>query len=284
MYDILIADDSAEIRKGLMLKLKWEDYGFRAAAEAADGAEALAVLQERRYPVLITDIRMPVMDGLELLRECAIRFPGTKTIVLSAYDDFPLVQTAIRKGAKDYLLKPVIKTELIAALVSLKRELDAEKERTIAQLSRGELPESEAVSRIRAYGLTEWALAEQPVRFAVAEMRIPEARAPGGAQSGDSFKEAYRLLMTEIASQWGSHVETFGRRSGRIGCFSSFTRIRPLRGMTGTGGKTACSADFWLTSGRRSSGICASSWRSASATPSPVTGIGAPGWLRACSP
>ncbi len=212
MYDILIADDSAEIRKGLMLKLKWEDYGFRAAAEAADGAEALAVLQERRYPVLITDIRMPVMDGLELLRECAIRFPGTKTIVLSAYDDFPLVQTAIRKGAKDYLLKPVIKTELIAALVSLKRELDAEKERTIAQLSRGELPESEAVSRIRAYGLTEWALAEQPVRFAVAEMRIPEARAPGGAQSGDSFKEAYRLLMTEIASQWGSHVETFGEK------------------------------------------------------------------------
>lgn len=159
MYDILIADDSAEIRKGLMLKLKWEDYGFRAAAEAADGVEALAVLQERRYPVLITDIRMPVMDGLELLRECAIRFPGTKTIVLSAYDDFPLVQTAIRKGAKDYLLKPVIKAELIAALASLKRELMPRKNGQSRSCLEGS---SRNRRRCSGFALTEWLSGRSP--------------------------------------------------------------------------------------------------------------------------
>jgi two-component system response regulator YesN len=175
--------------------------------------EALAELQKRRYPVLITDIRMPVMDGLELLRQCAVRFPGTKTIVLSAYDDFPLVQTAIRQGAKDYLLKPVIKTELIAALIAMKRELDYEKERTVASIARGELPESEAVSRINAYGMADWALGEAPVRFVTAEMRVPEARVSEGPKRGASFKEAYRLLMLEIASQWGSNIATFGDAS-----------------------------------------------------------------------
>ena len=212
MYDILVADDSAEIRKGLTLKLRWEDYGFRVAAEAADGAEALDVLRERRMPVLITDIRMPVMDGLELLRECSIRLPGTKTVVLSAFDDFPLVQTAMRKGARDYLLKPVIKEELIAALAALKRELDAEKERAIASLSKGELPDAEAASRILAYGLADWAFAERPVRFVAAEMRVPETRAAEGLPGThpDSFNAAYRLLMNEIASQWRGLVEAFG--------------------------------------------------------------------------
>ncbi|MFD0712708.1 response regulator [Paenibacillus sp. GCM10027626] len=214
MYDLMIVDDSAEIRTGLKLKLNWREYGFRVAAEAADGAQALEALQARRVSLLITDIRMPVMDGLELLQQCAIRFPEMKTIVLSGYDDFPLVQTAIRKGARDYLLKPVIKSELAAALTKLKKELDNEKERALTRIVQGKLPEAEAAALAAAYGMAEWAFDGGPVRFVTAEMRVPAARLAADQAGQGSFNEAYRLLMLEIAAQWEDHIAGF-RDAGR---------------------------------------------------------------------
>ncbi|MCD9020710.1 response regulator transcription factor [Cohnella silvisoli] len=209
MYDIIIVDDSAEIRKGLMLKLNWQEYGFNVLTEASNGEKALALLKARRVPVLITDIRMPVMDGLELLQECAIRYPEMKTVVLSGYNDFPLVQTAIRKGAKDYLLKPVMKTELIAVLLKIKKELDDERERALVKIVHEDVLFPEVSALVTMYGMAEWANHAAPVRFVTSEMRIPQSRLAGGQVSGVSFKEAYQLLVMEVVSQWDKNVVVF---------------------------------------------------------------------------
>ncbi|QJD86925.1 response regulator transcription factor [Cohnella herbarum] len=209
MYDIMVVDDSAEIRTGLKLKLNWPEYGFRVLSEAPNGAQALDLLKSRRVPILITDIRMPVMDGLELLQQCAVRYPATKAVVLSGYDDFPLVQTAMRKGAKDYLLKPVIKAELVAALLKLKKELDDEKEWSLAKILHGEVPTAEAEALMFTYGMAEWMLEGHCVRFVTSEMRIPAERLTGTGTNGSSFKEAYHLLLREIVSQWEDRIVAF---------------------------------------------------------------------------
>jgi len=206
MYDIMIVDDSAEIRTGLSLKLDWPSYGFRILHEASNGKEALAKLQVRQVPVVVTDIRMPVMDGLELLQECALHHPQTRTAVLSAFSDFPLIQTAIRQGAKDYLLKPVLKDELVAMLGKMKKELDEQRESSLLKIMREPVSPAEAKDLLHIYGMSDWAIPDAGFRFITAEMRVPPARWSGSCSSGSSFKDAFHLLMLEIASLWDRHV------------------------------------------------------------------------------
>lgn len=209
MYDIMVVDDSAEIRTGLSLKLAWREYGFRVLLEASNGDEALTRLYERRVPVIITDIRMPVMDGLGLLRECAVRYPEIKTVVLSGYDDFPLVQTALRQGAKDYLLKPVLKNELIAVLAKIRRELDDERDAALYKIAHDHIPPHEVRPLLSFYGMSEWIDPGTAVRFVTAEMRVPASRLEEGRWNGTSFKAAFHLTMTEIASLWENDAVIF---------------------------------------------------------------------------
>ena len=127
MYKVLIVDDEVTIRDGLKCKIDWQSQGFDICAEASDGEEALLEMERHEPDVIFTDVRMPVMDGLMLLKECSERFPRLKTVVLSGYDDFSYARTALKYGAKDYLLKPVIRKELIDLLGRLKHELDEER-------------------------------------------------------------------------------------------------------------------------------------------------------------
>lgn len=127
MYRVIIVDDEAEIRKGLQLKINWEACGFRIVGEAANGREALACIEQQRPDLVITDIRMPTMDGMELLKRCVRDYPGIKTVVLSGYEDFDYAKTALQCGAKDYLLKPVIRREFREVLQKLKEEMDRER-------------------------------------------------------------------------------------------------------------------------------------------------------------
>ncbi|MFC5406707.1 response regulator transcription factor [Cohnella soli] len=215
MYDIILVDDSAEIRTGLSLKLDWKAYGFRIGMEASNGEEALALLHDRRVSVVVTDIRMPIMDGLALLSECAARYPATKTIVLSGYDDFPLVRTALRQGAKDYLLKPVLKDELIAVLVKIKKELDEERETILCKIAHEQLPLSEAQLQLSTYGLAEWGAPDAAVLFVTAEIRLPASRVEDMRQdrsnspSAGAFKHAFHLLASEVAAPWGDSTAVF---------------------------------------------------------------------------
>lgn len=116
MPTMVIVDDESIFRKGIAHLVKGFDLDWEVVGEARDGLEALEQVQRLRPDLVITDIRMPRMDGLELQSALAEKAPDTKCIVLSGYNDFKYVQTSIRTGVRDYLLKPVNKDELYQTL------------------------------------------------------------------------------------------------------------------------------------------------------------------------
>lgn len=107
-YQILLVDDEYFVRQSLLRRLKsLENDDFKVIAEAENGEEALESLEKHDVQIVITDIRMPVMDGLELTKRIHQKYPRILTIILTGYAEFEYAQTAIRHGAFDYLLKPV---------------------------------------------------------------------------------------------------------------------------------------------------------------------------------
>ena len=123
MYKLLIVDDENQIREGLKRILNWTDFDIEICGEASDGNMALQLMEEKKPHIVLTDIKMPGMDGIRLLEETRKRGFLSKMIVLSGYDDFELVRQAMRYGAVDYLLKPAGKNELIQVIEELLDQL-----------------------------------------------------------------------------------------------------------------------------------------------------------------
>ena len=117
MIEILIADDEKLIRAGIakMISKSIENIELKIV-EAKNGQEALEICKTDEPQVLITDIRMPIMDGVELMKNVSALENKPKIIVLSGFDDFVYAKSAIQNGALSYILKPVDKTELINAV------------------------------------------------------------------------------------------------------------------------------------------------------------------------
>lgn len=128
MLKVLIADDEPVIRAGLAQLIDWEQYGFTIAAKAKNGEQALRFIQDDKPDLIITDIRMPKMDGLQLIKTLREdRQLQTPVIILTGFHEFDYARQAIRFEVKDYLLKPVDKTELITALQRIRASLDSER-------------------------------------------------------------------------------------------------------------------------------------------------------------
>lgn len=117
LIKILIVDDEQIMREGLRLTIDWEKYGLSVIGVASNGEKALRLCETETPDLVITDIRMPVMDGLELTKELVARYPRIKIIILSAYDDFKYAQKAITYGASEYLLKSELECEHLLTLV-----------------------------------------------------------------------------------------------------------------------------------------------------------------------
>jgi YesN/AraC family two-component response regulator len=115
-YRLLLVEDEKWVRTGLRKVVEKAGLPVTVAYEAAHGMEALDWLQLHQADLMLTDIRMPVMDGLMLLEEMKLREYGADVIIVSGHDDFKYAQQAIRRGAFDYLLKPVEIDELTVCL------------------------------------------------------------------------------------------------------------------------------------------------------------------------
>ena len=107
--------------------IPWEDLGFELVGEAADGEMALPLLLRQKPDLLITDIKMPFMDGLTLAKVAKKEIPGLKVVILSGYDDFNYAKQAINIGVEDYLLKPITKNALIERLTEIRSRYEHEK-------------------------------------------------------------------------------------------------------------------------------------------------------------
>lgn len=135
-YRILVVDDERPICEGLSA-FAWDELGFEAAGSASDGEEALAFLSEAKVDVLLSDIKMPHIGGIELCRQVRRLYPGTKMVLLSGYKDFEYARSAIGLGVSEYLLKPVDLGELRDLFLVLKDELDHEREMGSGQATVG---------------------------------------------------------------------------------------------------------------------------------------------------
>lgn len=109
MLRVFLVEDERIIRETLHATVPWARCGYQFVGEAADGEMALPMIRQTKPDVLITDIRMPFVDGLSLSRLVLQEFPQMKIIILSGYDDFEYAQQAISIGVERYLLKPIKK-------------------------------------------------------------------------------------------------------------------------------------------------------------------------------
>jgi len=147
-YSVLIAEDEVLIRRHLARKVAEQCPGYEVVAEAADGQEALEAAAELAPDVVITDIRMPVMDGLALTRELYNAHPDVRVVIVSGYDEFGYAKTALSLGVKDYLLKPVADDELRSVMSRLAIQLDADERRLDGE--HPEFPESVSQEELAA--------------------------------------------------------------------------------------------------------------------------------------
>lgn len=128
MIKIFLVEDEIIIREAIHKMIPWEEYGFEFAGEAKDGEMALPAIRSIRPDVLITDIKMPFMDGLALSRLVLKELPDTKIIIVSGYDDFEYARQAISLGVEQYLLKPVTKSAFIEVLEKIREKYEKEVE------------------------------------------------------------------------------------------------------------------------------------------------------------
>lgn len=127
MYKLVIADDEYEIRHGLVNYYPWEEIGFEVIGQASNGKEALELISEGNPDVLLCDIQMPIMTGIEVIEEIHQQGSPVLTIFLSGYQDFHYAQSAIKYGVKNYILKPTKFTDLTEAFMQIKKVLDQRK-------------------------------------------------------------------------------------------------------------------------------------------------------------
>ena len=127
MLKIFLAEDEVVVRETIKRMIPWEELGFELVGEAADGEMALPLLLRQQPNLLITDIKMPFMDGLTLARLAKKEIPGLKVVILSGYDDFNYAKQAIGIGVEDYLLKPITKNALIERLSEIRSRYEHEK-------------------------------------------------------------------------------------------------------------------------------------------------------------
>ena len=152
MFKVFLVEDEVVVREGIRKNILWEQYGFQYAGDAPDGELALPLIRQIRPDLLITDIKMPFMDGLELIELVRKELPKTKIIIISGYDDFSYAQKAISMGVEQYLLKPVVKGKMVEVLTELHKKMEAERqqEEYLARF-RQEIREYEMFSRRRFF-------------------------------------------------------------------------------------------------------------------------------------
>lgn len=124
MYTVIVADDEEEIRRGIIKKVEWEKIGFRVIGEAENGADALELVEKLEPDLILTDIRMPFLSGIELARQIREVRPAIQIAFLSGYDEFSYAQQAIQYNIVSYMLKPISSRELEEELVKIKHIMD----------------------------------------------------------------------------------------------------------------------------------------------------------------
>jgi len=174
MFKVFLVEDENVVREGIRRNIQWEQYGFHYTGEASDGELALPMIREIQPDLLITDIKMPFMDGLTLIKLVRDELPRTKIVIISGYDDFTYAQQAIRMGVDQYLLKPITKDKLVEILAELhKKMMEERQQQEYIEHFRREAQEYENFSRRRFFErIVTGALSESEIINTAESMNI----------------------------------------------------------------------------------------------------------------
>lgn len=162
-YSVLLVDDEEEVFQVMIKKLDWEGIGFRIAGYARNGVEALEMAEELSVDVVMTDIKMPYMDGLTLCRKLKELYANIKVIIFSGFDEFEYAREAIKIEAEEYILKPINASELREVFTRIKENLDRE------------LDERRNIDKLQEYYLQSLPVLQENFYTLLLDGRIPEA-------------------------------------------------------------------------------------------------------------
>lgn len=126
LYKIMLVDDEEEVRKNIIRKINWADVGFEVIGDAENGKDALEKIEQNEPEVVLTDIRMPYLDGLSMAEIIRQTYPSIKLVIFSGFDEFEYAKKAIKLNVIEYILKPVNVEELTAILKKIRKNLDEE--------------------------------------------------------------------------------------------------------------------------------------------------------------
>ncbi len=188
MIKVFLVEDEIAIRSGIKNSIHWEEEGYEFTGEASDGELAYPMILKERPDILITDIKMPFMDGLELSRLVRRELPDIKILILSGYDEFEYAKEAIKVGVTEYLLKPISSAKLLQVLgevrdivlqereekellrrysEEMKENTEHEKMKFFSRLAAGNLSTSEVIDTGKQYGMNLSAQAYGIVLFKI---------------------------------------------------------------------------------------------------------------------
>lgn len=196
MYRVVIADDERAIRTGLQIVMDWNKLGFEIAGCAQNGEEALQMMLRQKVDVLLADIRMPGLDGLQLAKKVQELEMPAEIVLISGYRDFEYARQAVSLGVRDYLLKPVDEVALQQLFERIRSDLD-ERNKT-----EEEPPEQLLVSQIRRIIAEEYM---QDVSLKSLAERLNYNPAYLGrmfrSETGHSFRDELNLYRVKRAAK-----------------------------------------------------------------------------------
>jgi two-component system response regulator YesN len=226
MYKLLLVDDEVDVREGVVQEVDWLSLGFQVVATAENGKEAAELLEKLKPDVLVTDIRMPFMNGLELSEMIRSTYPTTKIIILTGFEEFEYAQRAIRLQIDEYLLKPFSSQEFVNVLRKVKHQIDEEmaarenaeilkehyekslpvlQQVFLSSLIARKLPEREIESKSLAYHLSL-----EGKGFVVSVIRVDALPEEEGGIAADKALQQFAVynIAEEIAAKY-DRIHTF---------------------------------------------------------------------------
>ncbi|MBP5358725.1 MAG: response regulator [Treponema sp.] len=219
MYSVFLVDDEPIVLEGIRSKIDWENNGFTFAGEATDGEIALSMIHEIKPDILITDIKMPFMDGLELSKAVKNIQPWIKIIILSGHDEFDYAKKAISIGIEDYILKPFTPDEILASLNKTAKEIDKER-RQLSDISKLKEELKSSASLVKKEFLNEL-LHSSPDLSQVMQKskelnldliarfyKVLVSRIDSTDNEGESLQEA-KSLLNSYSDAWSQAVSFF---------------------------------------------------------------------------
>ncbi|WP_020617160.1 response regulator transcription factor [Paenibacillus daejeonensis] len=202
MYTLLLVDDEQEIRSGLSQYFPWHEVGFELVGQCADGREALQFLEKRAVDVLLCDIRMPILSGLEVAQQLYERKSGIKVVFLSGYKDFDYAKQAMTYGIQHYIVKPTKYTELFDVFSSLKLEFD---EATARDTGQSEVQSAsfnaQVIAAIQAYVESNYAKATLEEAAGIVHMNPHYVSKYFKEKTGENFSDYVTAVKMARAAE-----------------------------------------------------------------------------------